>query len=80
MKDPHFYAGFNAPETAFTEGDPKLHKERRKLIQNNFSKQTIQNGAQMVQGRIDALDVTIKRLGPKEPVNMHNALRYVCAR
>ncbi|TKA75497.1 hypothetical protein B0A55_04648 [Friedmanniomyces simplex] len=77
LKDPHFYAGFNAPATAFTEANPSLHKERRKLIQGNFSKQTVQNAGRTIQAKFDVMSAIIRRMGPDDSINFHNALRWV---
>ncbi|GAM42250.1 hypothetical protein TCE0_044r16037 [Talaromyces pinophilus] len=54
QKHPYFYAGFNAPGTVFSDHNFGLQRERRKLMNPAFSKQSI---ARMQ----DVLDETIRR-------------------
>ena len=76
LKDAVFYAGFNAPHTAFTEEDPILHRQRRKLINPQFSKQGIASMQSLIDSKVDYMLQAISKFESRGAVHMHNAFRY----
>ncbi|CAG7954027.1 unnamed protein product [Penicillium olsonii] len=73
--DAVFYAGFNAPHTAFTEEDPILHRQRRKLINPQFSKQGIASMQSLIDSKVDYVLQAISKFESRGAVHMHNAFR-----
>ncbi|KAL5358851.1 cytochrome P450 [Aspergillus floccosus] len=74
-KDPYFYAGFNAPNTAFSEHDIGPHRERRKLMSPSFSKQTIAKMQDVLRRKIGRACRQLSKVKNDGAVHVHNFLR-----
>ncbi|KAL4902025.1 hypothetical protein BDW74DRAFT_181183 [Aspergillus multicolor] len=74
-KDAYFYAAFGTPHSLFVETDRTLHRQRRKMLNNFFSKSSIRNMQGLLYQRVDKLCLQIVRLSDKGPMNIYNAIR-----
>lgn len=82
MKAPDFYDSFHTPHTLFAETNPVLHKERRKLLNPYFSKQSVTKLDGIFYSKANAMANKLRRLyteGGKQdlvrPVDMYTAVR-----
>jgi len=75
-----FYGGFGTPHTTFTETDPTLHKERRRLHRPFFARSGILKIEGTLQKHTEALRLKFCRLIDQgKPIAAHNAFRCVTA-
>lgn len=75
LKEPGFYAGFNAPNTAFSECMPAAHRERRKLINPFFSKQGISAVQPLVYAKVNLMVDKIREFQDKGAIHIYSAVR-----
>ncbi|KAJ9482048.1 hypothetical protein VN97_g11399 [Penicillium thymicola] len=72
-----FYDGFNTPHTVFTECDPLLHKELRRMLNPLFSHVGLFKLEPIIQQKINMLVEKIHSLAGNGPVNAYDALRLM---
>ena len=77
LKEPHFYAGFNAPHTVFTEGTPAFHRLRRKMVSPFFSKQGVAATQLMLSQKVDMLIDKILAYKSVGPIHIYSGGRFV---
>jgi hypothetical protein len=77
VKYDYFYAGFNAPSTAFTESSPTLHRERRKLISAFFSKQGVASVQSLLDSKAESTISKILEYRSQGPIYLYRAVRCV---
>ncbi|APA11943.1 hypothetical protein SS1G_05491 [Sclerotinia sclerotiorum 1980 UF-70] len=75
MKDPDFYASFNAPNTIFSEGMPDPHRELRKIISPFFSKQRIVAVEPTIYAKVNLMFNKIREFKDQGAIHMYNAIR-----
>ncbi|GFF74814.1 hypothetical protein IFM60648_04287 [Aspergillus lentulus] len=77
LKHAPFYNGFNTPHTVFAELDPRLHKERRRMLNPLFSKVGVYRLEPLIQEKIYLLSSKISRLCGSKEIDVHNAVRLL---
>lgn len=75
LKDPPFYDGVLTPHTLFAETDNGLHHQRRKQLDNVFSKRAVNQLEPVIGEKIKILAKKLRTIGPGKPVNIYNAFR-----
>ncbi|KAH7205127.1 cytochrome P450 [Fusarium redolens] len=74
-KEQSFYDTFGTPHSVFVETDRGLHRQRRKLLNNFFSKTSIRNMQNILYEKVSTLSDIMSNLGDEESVNIYNAVR-----
>jgi hypothetical protein len=77
MKEPTFYAGFNAPNTVFSEASSALHRERRRMVNPFFSKQGIASMQPLIDDKVNLMVNKICEFQHKGTIHIYSAVRSV---
>ena len=80
LKHDYFYEAFLTPHSVSEETDPILHRQRRKMLNNFFSKSSIRRMQHLIYDKVEKLCTVLSENSGKGPLNIHNAVRYVPAR
>ncbi|KAL4899883.1 hypothetical protein BDW74DRAFT_105802 [Aspergillus multicolor] len=75
LKHADFYAGFGTPHTAVVETDRALHRQRRKKMNNFFSKASVRAMHHLLYEKVDRLCTVVMGMSDKGPLNIYNAVR-----
>lgn len=75
LKHAPFYDGFSTPHTVFAELDPRLHKERRRMLNPLFSKVGVYKLEPLICEKIYMLSAKITRLCATKEIDVYNAVR-----
>ncbi|KAM3065584.1 hypothetical protein ACMFMF_010806 [Clarireedia jacksonii] len=74
-KHPYFYSTFGTPHSVFVETDQALHRQRRKKMNNFFSKGSIRGMQHLLYKKMEKLCTVITVMSDKGPLNIYNAVR-----
>ncbi|PWY72800.1 cytochrome P450 [Aspergillus eucalypticola CBS 122712] len=77
LKHAPFYNGFNTPHTVFAELEPRLHKERRRMLNPLFSKVGVYKLEPLICEKIYRLSAKINRLCATKEIDVYNAFRLL---
>lgn len=77
MKQQHFYDAFNTPHSVFVETDKDLHRVRRKMLSNFFSKMSIRSMEGIMVSKIAFLCKKLSETKDDGAINLYNAFRYL---
>ncbi|KAJ5563968.1 cytochrome P450 [Penicillium frequentans] len=77
LKHAPFYDGFSTPHTVFAELDPRLHKERRRMLNPLFSKVGVYKLEPLICEKIYMLSAKITRLCATKEIDIYNAVRLL---
>lgn len=77
MKQSFFYEVFGTPHSVFVETDRVLHRQRRKILSNFFSKGSIRGMKHLLYEKVQTLCTVMSRMSDEGPLNIYNAVRSV---
>ncbi|OAL43320.1 cytochrome P450 [Pyrenochaeta sp. DS3sAY3a] len=78
-KQQYFYDAFNTPHSVFVETDPNLHRVRRKMLSNFFSKMSIRSMEGILASKIQLLCKRLSETKGDGPINLYHAFRCLTA-
>ncbi|KAJ4316651.1 hypothetical protein N0V94_005332 [Neodidymelliopsis sp. IMI 364377] len=74
-KQKFFYDGFNTPHSVFVETDKDLHRSRRKMLNNFFSKASVRSIEGILKTKIAVLCNRLSETRGDGAINMYHAFR-----
>lgn len=77
-KSPRYYNALNVPSSTFGTPTNEIHKHRRGLLNNLFSRKTVLDLEDLVQDKAAKLVQLMQTgIGERKPVDLHHAFRSV---
>ncbi|RGP81138.1 cytochrome p450 [Fusarium longipes] len=74
-KEHVFYDSFESPHTTFSESDPLLHKQRRKMLNPLFSKSGVNKMEPLIVEKMEQTISKIQRISDAGPIEISTAFR-----
>ncbi|KAL0939306.1 cytochrome p450 [Colletotrichum truncatum] len=74
-KHPYFYEAFMTPHSVFVETDRSLHRQRRKMLNNFFSKSSIRGMQHLLYEKVNNLCTIVSGMDKNHSLNIYNAVR-----
>ncbi|CAD6445536.1 da207784-86f9-43fb-b67d-03a6ef638b7e [Sclerotinia trifoliorum] len=75
LKEPDFYASFNAANTVFSEGVPAAHRELRKIISPFFSRQRIVAVEPTIYAKVNLMVNKMRDFQDQGAIHLYSAIR-----
>ena len=75
-KQKSFYDSFNTPHSVFVEDDRDLHRVRRKLLSNFFSKTSVRAMNQTLITKANMMCDRMSEMKGDGAINLYHAFRY----
>jgi len=74
-KENAFYETFESPHTTFSEVDPLLHKQRRKMLNPLFSKSGVNKMEPLILEKMEETISKIEQISDAGPIDISTAFR-----